>query len=115
MIKLPTKRTIGLSSRLLSFLKVEFVLDENLLTSTEFQESLVLSEIPLTPVAMISCFSALLTTKTPSASFNTFLTGDLITGCFLYNSNMSEPCAVTYVLIPCFFPTSTAAAPAGNK
>ena len=42
-----------------------------------------------------SCLNALLTAKTPSASFNTFLIVDLMNGCVLYNSNMSEPCAVT--------------------
>ena len=104
-----------MSSSLFSFLNESFCFEENFSMSTEFQDNLVLSEIPVTPVAIISCLKALLTAKTPSASFKTFLIVDLINGCVLYNSNMSEPCAVTYVLMPCSFPTSTAAAPAGNK
>ena len=88
---------------------------ENLSISTEFQYNLVLDSIPLTPVANISFFSALLTAKTISAFFNTFLIEGLMNDCFLYISNMSEPCAVTYVLILCLEPTSQATAPAGNR
>ena len=91
LIRLPTKRTIGLSSRWNSFLNESSFLDENLLTSTEFHEILVLSAIPTTPVATISCFKALLTANTPSASFNTDLIVGLINGWDLYNSNMSDP------------------------
>ena len=68
---------------------------ENLVISTEFHESLTLSAIPSTPVLIISFFNALLTARMLSAFFNTFLIVGLINGCDLYNSNISDPCAVT--------------------
>ena len=122
LIMLPTKRIIGFSgfrlkSCISSFLNLSLLSSVvlNFSISTEFQCNLTLSFIWGTLILVISSFRALLTARTVSASFNTFLMNGLINDCFSYISNMSDPWAVTYVLVFVAFPTFTLAHPAGNR